>query len=157
MSKDLGSFLGRIQGTSLSQSFVRDFSLEDIALFQNKYKGLTSVLKTSNISDEARDLMDDLVCLDPKNEIILTMCLAKYSSPNDPLKKMAIERLKFFVDNSESQLDVPVDIRNHLIDGIIDFLPVSNPAYKELHAHIRAWDVGQSSWKHAREDAGHDL
>ncbi len=157
MSENITEVVNSWFDQPLTESFIRDFSIDDIKLFQSKYKGLTTALQSWQLSGGVIDLILDLSKQDPKNEIILTMCLAKYAPEEEPLKKISVERLKFFIENTESDIGIPVDSRKNLVDGIAGFFPPVNPVYKELHDHIRAWNVARTSWMHAREEAKHEI
>lgn len=129
------------------------FSKGFLKNFETSYPSLREAFETGSININDVFLMKELSNKDERNKLIMQLYKAKYV-PDVKRKKEAVEEIKDYIDNSFDVNKAPsVEARNDFIDCITAFLPAKNPIFKELHNQIRAWEMSQISWLHAREES----
>ncbi len=141
MSKELDIY----QKGGFSKGFLKNF--------ETSYPSLREAFETRSININIAYLMMELSKKDERNKLILQLYKAKYI-PDAEEKKEAVKEIIDYIDNSLDVNKAPsVEARNDFIDCITAFLPAKNPIFKELHNQIRAWEMSQTSWLHARAES----
>ncbi|MGH1404484.1 MAG: hypothetical protein ACRBDL_09590 [Alphaproteobacteria bacterium] len=123
--------------------------------FEKSHPDLTQALTNWNINDAVRDKTSAVAAQSPFNKVIVALYIAKHAPEGEKIKDFAVNAMRDFYATlyDEKDLAVPVHVRENIQDVIGDFLIDNKAAFDEFCGQIKAWDMTNTSWRHARSDA----
>ncbi len=147
MSKSLTNFFD-------SSPFIRGI---DMDFFEEHNADLIKKMKNWEFSSADAKKMYGFLDNGDKSSVCATLATAKYAPETDTIKDTMIERLSHLVEDHFDPAKADVIARDTFVDTVVQYLPLKEKPFKQLHDTIRSWQVSDSSIKYAADQSGPEL
>lgn len=118
------------------------FTMRDALNFENTHRSLIDSIRYDTHTHDTQKMLADLTAGTEKENLAVNMVVAKYAPVEDKSKEYAIQHLCDYVEiaylGSSTKDPLPHDQREEFITTLAEYLPLTEPAYKNLYYRIQA-------------------
>jgi hypothetical protein len=118
------------------------FTMRDVLHFENTHRSLIDGIRFDAHTNDTRRILSHLTAGTEKENLAVNLAVAKHAPKNDKAKEYAIQHLCDFVETaflgSSTKDPLPKDQRDEFITTLAEYLPLKEPAYKNLYYRVLA-------------------